>query len=67
MALILEELKIPYDTQIMDFSELKKDDFEAINPNGRVPAIEDPTTGLKLWESGAIIDVKCFQRLFMEE
>ena len=25
------------------------------NPNGRVPVIEDPNTGLTLWESGAII------------
>lgn len=40
----------------MDFSELKKEPFESINPNGRVPAIEDPNTGLKIWESGAIIE-----------
>jgi len=40
----------------MDFSELKTPDFEALNPNGRVPAIEDPNTGLTLWESGAIIE-----------
>lgn len=41
----------------MDFSELKNSDFDAkINPNGRVPAIEDPNTGLNIWESGAIIE-----------
>lgn len=40
----------------MDFSEMKNSPFERLNPNGRVPAIEDPNTGLTLWESGAIIE-----------
>lgn len=56
VAIILNELKIPYETQIMDFSEMKNSPFERLNPNGRVPAIEDPNTGLTLWESGAIIE-----------
>lgn len=56
VAIVLEELGVPYETQLMDFSELKKDPFESINPNGRVPAIEDPNTGMNLWESGAIIE-----------
>ena len=37
-------------------ADLKKEDFESINMNGRVPAIEDPNTGITLWESGAIIE-----------
>lgn len=36
--------------------DLKKPPFEKLNPNGRVPAIEDPNTGITLWESGAIIE-----------
>lgn len=56
MAIILSELSIPYVNIIMDFSELKQAPFESQFPNGRVPAIEDPNTNLKLWESGAIIE-----------
>lgn len=40
----------------MDFSELKQAPFQSQYPNGRVPAIDDPNTGMKLWESGAIIE-----------
>ena len=53
---MLEELGLPYETQIIDFSELNKEPFEKLNPNGRVPAIEDPNTDMTLWESGAIIE-----------
>ena len=27
-----------------------------VNPNGRLPAIKDPNTGITLWETGAIIE-----------
>lgn len=37
-------------------TDLKSPSFEKLNPNGRVPAIEDPNTGIILWESGAIIE-----------
>ena len=35
---------------------MKKAPFTNVNPNGRVPAIEDPNTGIHLWESGAIVE-----------
>jgi glutathione S-transferase len=36
--------------------DMKQPAFEKISVNGRVPAIEDPNTGITLWESGAIIE-----------
>jgi len=56
VAIVLEELKVPYTSKFMDMADLKKPPFEKINVNGRVPAIEDPNTGITLWESGAIIE-----------
>lgn len=56
VAIVLNELNLPYETIVKDFSELKNSTFEDLNPNGRVPALTDPNTGLTLWESGAIIE-----------
>jgi glutathione S-transferase len=56
VAMVLEELSVPYTVKIIDFPDMKKEAYESINPNGRVPSIEDPNTGITLWESGAIIE-----------
>lgn len=56
VALILEELAIPYETQFVDFKAVKQEPYTLLSPNGRLPAIEDPNTGLALWESGAIVE-----------
>ncbi|KAJ8125869.1 hypothetical protein O1611_g7768 [Lasiodiplodia mahajangana] len=56
VRMILEELGLPYDFKILEFNEIKGEAFLKLNPNGRVPAIEDPNTGLTLWESGPIIE-----------
>ncbi|KAF1823657.1 glutathione S-transferase [Dissoconium aciculare CBS 342.82] len=56
VAIILEELNVPYHNELLDFSVVKQEPFISVNPNGRVPAIEDPNTGLTVWESGAIIE-----------
>ncbi|PKY05019.1 glutathione S-transferase [Aspergillus campestris IBT 28561] len=53
---VLEDLQLPYETKYIPFSEVKQEPFISINPNGRVPAIEDPNTGITLWESGAIVE-----------
>ncbi|MCJ1378954.1 glutathione S- transferase, nitrogen catabolite repression regulator [Xylographa soralifera] len=55
VVIILEELGLKYDTVYVDMADMHTPKYEPINPNGRAPAIEDPNTGLTLWESGAII------------
>ncbi|KAF2137128.1 uncharacterized protein K452DRAFT_279134 [Aplosporella prunicola CBS 121167] len=55
VAILLEELGVSYETKFMEFPELKKEPYVTLNPNGRVPAIEDPNSGITLAESGAII------------
>ncbi|MCJ1368597.1 glutathione S- transferase, nitrogen catabolite repression regulator [Acarospora aff. strigata] len=59
VTIILEELGLKYENKSLELTEMKKPAFEKIYPNGRleysVPAIEDPNTGILLWESGAII------------
>ncbi|KAL2107263.1 hypothetical protein VUR80DRAFT_5467 [Thermomyces stellatus] len=55
VKIILEELGLPYETIPIPLSDVKKPEYTRINPNGRLPAIHDPNTGLTLWESGAIV------------
>lgn len=59
VAIILEELGLPYETKFVEMPDMKKEPFEKLNPNGRVPAVEDPNTGIVLWESGAIVEYLC--------
>ncbi|KAH8735990.1 glutathione S-transferase [Ilyonectria robusta] len=54
VIIIFEELGVPYTA--IPIENPKDESFTKINPNGRLPAIEDPNTGLTLWESGAIIE-----------
>jgi glutathione S-transferase len=56
VAFILEELDLPYEIIATPLSDIKKPEYLAINPNGRLPSIHDPNTNLTLWESGAIVE-----------
>jgi GST-like protein len=59
VSVALEELELPYEPHRIDI--LKGDQFDPeflrINPNGKIPAIIDPTDGdpLPIMESGAIL------------
>ncbi|KAF9889450.1 hypothetical protein FE257_007352 [Aspergillus nanangensis] len=56
ISILLSELNLPTETMPIGFDQVKTPAYEAINPNGRLPAIHDPNTGLTLWESGAILE-----------
>lgn len=56
VAMILEELSLPYEAIPFPFSDIKKPEYLTINPNGRLPSIHDPNTDITLWETGAIIE-----------
>lgn len=56
IAWLLEELKLPYELNRMDFhpKALKSDEHRARHPLGRVPVLEDGN--VRIYESGAIVE-----------
>lgn len=56
VALILSLLEVPFETVPVEITNVKGPEYQAVNPNGRVPSIHDPNTDLTIWESGAIIE-----------
>ncbi|KAL1593420.1 hypothetical protein SLS59_009300 [Nothophoma quercina] len=61
IAIGLELLSIPYTVKMWNFGDdpqtgVKGSSFLKINENGRVPALEDPNTGVISWESGACMN-----------
>ncbi|KAJ6115809.1 hypothetical protein N7523_006226 [Penicillium sp. IBT 18751x] len=56
VGIILTVLGLPYEAIHVGFDKVKEPEYVAINPNGRLPSIHDPNTGLTIWESGAIIE-----------
>lgn len=57
VAIALEELGIDYTPHpvSLDRKEQFEDWFLALGPNNKFPVIEDDETGIKVWESGAIL------------
>lgn len=50
VCIILEALKLPYKTHLLELSEVKQESYTKLNPNGRLPTLYDPNTGMTLWE-----------------
>ena len=61
VSIMLEEIGLPYEAHLVDFSkdDQKTPEFLSLNPNGKIPAIIDPDgpggKPLRLFESGAIL------------
>ncbi|KAJ5902218.1 hypothetical protein N7495_002746 [Penicillium taxi] len=61
IAIALEALNVPFTVKFWEFGDdsekgVKGTVFLQINENGRVPALEDPNTGVVAWESGACMN-----------
>lgn len=55
ISIALEEMALPYEVRVIDFAsqEQKTDWYLKLNPNGRIPTLEDD--GFVMFESGAIL------------
>jgi glutathione S-transferase/GST-like protein len=55
VSIALEEMRLPYEVRVIDFAsnEQKSDWYVKLNPNGRIPTLEDG--GFVVFESGAIL------------
>lgn len=57
VSVMLEECALDYTVHAVDLQagDQFKPEFQALSPNGRIPAIHDNETGVTLMESGAIL------------
>ncbi|MDZ7955674.1 glutathione S-transferase N-terminal domain-containing protein [Nostoc sp. DedQUE09] len=56
-SVMLEEVELPYNVHKIDITQQQQfiPEYIAINPNSKIPAIVDQETGIKVFESGAIL------------
>ncbi|WP_266181975.1 glutathione S-transferase N-terminal domain-containing protein [Dyella humicola] len=57
-AIALEELQLDYVVHAVDINNQQQflPDFVAISPNSKIPALADDSNGLKIFESGVILE-----------
>ncbi|UCH75223.1 MAG: glutathione S-transferase [Rhodospirillales bacterium] len=57
ISIALEEMDLPYTVHAINIGkgEQHQPDFLKISPNGKIPAIVDTETGIRMMESGAIL------------
>lgn len=50
VCIVLEVLGVPYETRLLELSEVKQKAYVELNPNGRLPTLRDPNTSMDLFE-----------------
>lgn len=53
VVIFLYELDLPWEMKIFDRTDpdvREKEPMVSLTPNGRMPVLEDPNTGLRIWE-----------------
>lgn len=57
VSIALEEMGLSYDMAFVNIlaGDQSAADFQAISPNGRIPALTDDDAGVEMFESGAIL------------
>ncbi|CZT49299.1 uncharacterized protein RSE6_10120 [Rhynchosporium secalis] len=66
VAVLLTELRVPFETVTIPISDVKKPEYTAVNPIGRLPTLIDPNNGgIKIWESGLVM--KPYMVIFTNE
>ena len=57
ISIALEELGLAYNVHAINITKGEQHDpaFLAVSPNGKIPAIVDRDTGIRMMESGAIL------------
>lgn len=68
VAILLEELGLPFTTNKVNLTngEHKQEPFINLNPNGRLPALEDPNTGIVLFEVSPIPQFNMLKKALIE-
>lgn len=56
IEMVLRELGLEFERVPVSYLEVKTPEYLAVNPNGRLPSLQDPNNGILLWETGAIIE-----------
>ncbi|KUL84017.1 hypothetical protein ZTR_07147 [Talaromyces verruculosus] len=67
VAMVMEELSLPYKINYLELNETKSPSYLEVTPNGRLPTLKDPNTGITLWEGPYFGQATWFARFHPEK